>query len=359
MDPHTAGKHFVLAEYLKAWFAIIGQTTERMVFIDGFAGPGRYTGGEPGSPIIALNVLRDHASLPRFRAEAGFFFIEERSDRVAALRAELTALTASLPDGVSYEVVEGMFDATLGDVLDRLDADGRFLAPAFVMVDPFGVSGIPLGLMRRLLGNPKCELYITLMASWINRFRNTQEYEGALMELYGDDSWRAVVDLPEGDARVLGFLDLYEAKLRTSGASFVQRFNLYRDNAFLYSIFFATNHRLGCARMKDAIWRLDPSGGYEFRGRRAGRDQLALDIGGQPNLRELGRSLTQHLQHIGVASVSELEVWLDGDETPFRRAHLRDALRPLEDAGTIGVEAVNRRGRSYPTRAIIRLLSSD
>ena len=229
---------------------------------------------------------------------------------VAALRTELSALSAALPDSVAYEVVEGMFDVTLRDVLDRFDADGRLLAPAFVMVDPFGVSGIPLDLMRRLLGNPKCELYITLMKTWINRFRNLREYEAALMELYGDDSWRGLVELPEGDERVLGFLDLYESKLRASGASFVQRFNLYRENAFVYSIFFATNHRLGCARMKNAIWKLDPSGGFEFRGRRAGLDQLALDIGGQPNLRELGRLLTQHLRDNGAVSVSELEEWL-------------------------------------------------
>jgi hypothetical protein len=30
------------------------------VFIDGFAGPGRYSGGEPGSPVIALQVLLAH-----------------------------------------------------------------------------------------------------------------------------------------------------------------------------------------------------------------------------------------------------------------------------------------------------------
>lgn len=358
MDPHTAGKHIVLAEYLKAWFAIIGQSERRMVFIDGFAGPGRYASGEPGSPILSLNILRDHQALSRFCAEAQFYFIENRPDRAAALRNELDS-NGELPRCVQHEVVEGAFAATLGALLDQLDDSRQPLAPAFVMVDPFGVDGIPLALLARLLANPKCELYITLMASWINRFRNTSEFEGPLTELYGDQSWRAVVDLPDGEARLLGFLDLYDTKLRAAGATYVQRFNLYRNNAFVYSVFFATTHLRGCARMKDAIWKLDPAGGYEFRGRRRGEDQLAFELGGGPNHKELGRLILRHLQSRESQSIADLESWLDGDDTPFRRAHLRTALKLLEDGGSIRIDVTNRRGRTFPTRATIHLVSSD
>lgn len=45
-EPHTEGKHLVLKEYLNAWFPILGGTQGRIVFIDGFAGPGEYAGGE-------------------------------------------------------------------------------------------------------------------------------------------------------------------------------------------------------------------------------------------------------------------------------------------------------------------------
>jgi len=128
MDPHTAGKHIVLAEYLKAWFAIIGQSEGRMVFIDGFAGPGRYAGGEPGSPILAINILRDHQALSRFRAEAHFFFIENRPDRAAALRTELDS-NGDLPGCVQHEVVEGTFATTLGDLLDQFAYSGAIRPP--------------------------------------------------------------------------------------------------------------------------------------------------------------------------------------------------------------------------------------
>jgi three-Cys-motif partner protein len=61
LDPHTLGKHLVLKAYLDAWFPIMGRWNGRILFIDGFAGPGEYKNGERGSPLIALKSLMDHA----------------------------------------------------------------------------------------------------------------------------------------------------------------------------------------------------------------------------------------------------------------------------------------------------------
>ena len=47
LDPHTTAKHEILRRYLGAWFPILNRHHGRIVYIDGFAGPGRYIGGEP------------------------------------------------------------------------------------------------------------------------------------------------------------------------------------------------------------------------------------------------------------------------------------------------------------------------
>ena len=59
----------------------------RRLPLDGFAGPGRYLGGEEGSPLIALRALLQHPQMqaPRAGFEVRFFFIEERPDRATAL----------------------------------------------------------------------------------------------------------------------------------------------------------------------------------------------------------------------------------------------------------------------------------
>jgi three-Cys-motif partner protein len=55
---HTLAKIAILKNYLQAWFRILGTTRkgETLLVIDGFAGPGRYSGGEEGSPIACLKT---------------------------------------------------------------------------------------------------------------------------------------------------------------------------------------------------------------------------------------------------------------------------------------------------------------
>src|SRR5436309_3069510 len=68
----------------------------RIVYLDGFAGPGVYRGGEEGSPILALRTLLEH---PQFRRWGGiefqFLFFEPDEDRFASLDSELDAFQAA------------------------------------------------------------------------------------------------------------------------------------------------------------------------------------------------------------------------------------------------------------------------
>ncbi|MXX78600.1 MAG: three-Cys-motif partner protein TcmP [Gemmatimonadales bacterium] len=72
LKPHSLGKHLVLKQYLKAWLPILGQTQGRIIFLDGFAGPGEYKGGEEGSPIIALRAFVEHSAARQIKAEVKF-----------------------------------------------------------------------------------------------------------------------------------------------------------------------------------------------------------------------------------------------------------------------------------------------
>jgi three-Cys-motif partner protein len=53
---HSRGKHHILRRYIQAWLPIMSKGNRRIVIVDAFAGPGRYLGGEEGSPLILLNA---------------------------------------------------------------------------------------------------------------------------------------------------------------------------------------------------------------------------------------------------------------------------------------------------------------
>src|SRR6266511_1485372 len=87
---HTRAKHIILRRYLDAWFPIMATQSQRLVYIDGFAGPGRYADGDDGSPIIALKAA---LAQPRLQAtELVFLFIELDPVRKANLDEEVTRL---------------------------------------------------------------------------------------------------------------------------------------------------------------------------------------------------------------------------------------------------------------------------
>jgi len=54
---HTIAKHAILLKYLAGWLPTQATWNNRLIFIDGFAGPGEDETGEEGSPIIALKML--------------------------------------------------------------------------------------------------------------------------------------------------------------------------------------------------------------------------------------------------------------------------------------------------------------
>ena len=102
IEPHTRAKHEILRRYLQAWVPILGQSGfSEVVYIDGFAGPGRYSEGEDGSPIIALNEALQQSSL--IRPEMTFLFVESRRDRAEMLRTILNDMNIPFKFSVTVE----------------------------------------------------------------------------------------------------------------------------------------------------------------------------------------------------------------------------------------------------------------
>jgi three-Cys-motif partner protein len=131
-----------------------------------------------------LRAFAEHKARHIIKGEVGFIFIESDHGRVEHLRQVVEPLRHRLPPSSAVEVIEGSFDETMTEVLDSLDAQAKRLAPAFVMIDPFGVSGTPMSIVRRILRNPKAEIYASFMYEAINRFKATSEFERHLTDLF-------------------------------------------------------------------------------------------------------------------------------------------------------------------------------
>lgn len=355
LDEHTKGKHLVLEGYLKAWLPILGQTQGRIAFIDAFAGPGLYSRGEPGSPIIALRALRGQVARGRFKAEVVMLFVEADQARYDVLVQEVERERVQLPSTVTIETRCGRFDQEVSGVLNEVEWTNSRLAPCFMMVDPFGVSGTPMSVIRRFLQHPKAEVLVTFMVDFIDRFDEGTEFPRHLDELFGTTDWTRARDLPSKDARREFFFELYRRQLKTGGAEHVVRFDLWDRSRLVYALFHASKHWKACDRMKEAIWRADPSGEFAFRASREG--QLGLVLG--PNLDPLRQVIASFCAGKGWVSKERLVEFVASDATDYHSGQLRQgALIPMERENLIEVEVEGkRRQETYPDgRTKIRII---
>ncbi|MGQ0569464.1 MAG: three-Cys-motif partner protein TcmP, partial [Armatimonadota bacterium] len=264
IEPHTATKHLILRQYLNAWLPMVSTYHGRIVFIDGFAGPGRYKDGEPGSPIIVLTTLLNHRYFrqPRRDREFVFVFIEKDKPRAQALEAELVRLAKErvIPDWVKYGVEQDEFADVITRALDDLEKKGDKLAPTLLFVDPFGFSDAPLEVIARVTKSPKCECLITFMFDSIRRWLPHRDFTIAAHFdlLFGTKDWRTLLDEP-GTRRHAGILTLYRDQLmNVAGLKYVRTFEMLNNrNRPIYSLFFGTNHKEGLSKMKEAMWKAD------------------------------------------------------------------------------------------------------
>ena len=117
LEPHTEAKHEILKKYLDAWIPILAKGHGRVIFIDGFAGPGEYVEGEDGSPIIAINSVINHKI--KITSEVCFLFIEKDKDRCDFLSKKLASI--KLPSNIKYECECDSFEEVISKMLDDLE----------------------------------------------------------------------------------------------------------------------------------------------------------------------------------------------------------------------------------------------
>ena len=220
LDEQTLGKHIVLRSYLDGWFPILGSWHGRLLFIDGFTGPGEYASGEAGSPLVALDCVRRHKTEGRLSGvEVVCVFIESDGKRARYLEGVVHS-QPPIPKARAH-VLTGTFDNHMTRILDQIEEQNKAMAPAFVMVDPFGIKGSPMALIKRVLQNPRSECLISFMYEPIRRFHSLPEFEPHLNELFGTTRWQDCLQIQDEPSRKRFLHGLFQRQLKRHGAAYV------------------------------------------------------------------------------------------------------------------------------------------
>ncbi|HEY6793232.1 MAG TPA: three-Cys-motif partner protein TcmP [Kineosporiaceae bacterium] len=295
-EPHTKAKHALYRRYLSHWTPIMMQGWGgKATYAEGFAGPGVYLDGSPGSPVIAIRSLLDRPDLKLKVRNFRFLFVDNDQRCCDLLGKRLRAATAQnieLPElrkhGIDVEIVHGPCEPTLEQLLTHKGAWG---SPMLVVLDTWG-GAVPLDLVRRVASNRGSEVIITIQPQYFSRFAATSDIDHG-DRVFGGTSWRRVAEqAPQDKARWL--LQHYRETIRSAGFRYVLDFELIDKRGQALYLVFGTTHARGLQRMKEAMWEVDDVYGVGYRDPRD-PDQEALDIELQPQTAPLRRLLRDHL----------------------------------------------------------------
>ena len=360
-------QHEVTKNYLEAWFPKLAlgiNGCPELLYMDTHAGRGKHSGGQHGSPLVAVNALLKHASRDKILANTNvqFFLIERDAENTNALKKEMMTLT--LPDKVKVTAETEDCFRVLEEKLDALDAAGQNFVPSFIFVDPYGFT-VPGHLLRRLMAFPKVELFINVI--WreldmaISHGRSVVKPEAPIVRglfdnhedersdgnavevrragdgksaswsrtldvIFNGPAWRTI-DSPDDDERADQCADLFRKIVNARWGTHLRMLDCGRTRYFLLHL---TNNDCGRELMKTVIWKSCPDGGFSASKSNNPRQRLLIER--TPNLEPLRRWVIDRLSSrprkwAELTNGILAELWLE--------KHLNQVIREMGKDGVI------------------------
>lgn len=268
-------KDDVLGCYFKPYVQKILHTNRPLIYVDCFAGKGKFEDGKRGSPMIALDIIGEcveSSTMPSVDIRSNFIDLNYAAD-----------LQENLKNYPNVSVFSGRYEDLIWDILN-----GKRNCNVFLYIDPYGIKALDYHFFEEfsrrdfysieLLINMNSFGFIREACSALGtRFEDAEifddlvEYDSShfvaseksikdLNNIAGGIYWQTIIE----DFKA-GRIDGYEAEKRFAdeyckrlGKNYTFVLNMplriQRGQRPKYRLIHATNHRDGCLLMVDNIY---------------------------------------------------------------------------------------------------------
>lgn len=259
-------KDKVLEGYMAPYIAKVARIGQRIVLIDGYAGPGIFEDGKIGSPIIMCRAAERYAS-GRYRAI--FLNISQGYHDKLDIAVNQEGYSRSV------QTLIGDTNQLLPKIFDTLKQESTLL-----YLDPFGPSGCNFDLLKPFLNRKQysTEIILILHMPIMHRLASyqavkdgrgdeplIQSYHRTLTKVFGDSLWKDIL-LRDMDA------DIKEQLLVTAYCAKLEQYMPYTgfcpvqertDRRIKYFMVFASRHPDTLILMNDNMLKTYGEGMYE------------------------------------------------------------------------------------------------
>jgi three-Cys-motif partner protein len=341
-------KTTIVEKYFSTWASIITQTqkkhpgrgSQKIAYVDLFAGPGRYKDGTSSTP---LKVLENAIRSADFRERLVTIFNDK--DEAESLSKAISAI----PGIETLKHEPQIMAKVVGEDVAALFESMR-LVPTLFFVDPWGYKGLSLRLVSSVLKDWGCDAVFFFNYNRINPGINNPFVKEHMASLFGEGRLAALLPKLEGVApedRELTIVEELCQALKGYGGKFVLpfRFKGPRGKRTSHHLIFVSKHFAGYDAMKDIMAKestSDDDGVPSFEYNPADR------MPKQALLFQLSRPLSDLrdllLETYAGRRIPMKDIYREHSvDTPYIRKNYKVVLARLHEDGII--EAVVARGR--------------
>jgi len=323
MLEHSKAKVSLYGKYLSIYLNIIQRDgyTKKIYLYDLFCGEGEYPDGSKGSPLVALDIIKNHFFENRKKIKPiSVLFNDVDTNKFVKLQ-ELVK-DYFVPINCTVEFRNEEYSSVLKHVIEEIEQYKN--DKALIFLDPYGYKEIVISDIKHLVAGKKTEVLIFLPITFMYRFAMAttsddrpgfEPLKKIIEELSPDmSSIRSVHDL------IMSIKTAIQSKLSNY---FIDTFTLERDASNLYCLFFITSHIRGFEKMMDAKWQIDEDEGRGFTLDKQGKLFCKIDLSDFPH---------EVIKFINKNTVcSNRDLYEFGLRNGYLPKHLRQVLCQLQE----------------------------
>jgi len=240
----------IVSNYFFAWAKIIThvQRSDRIAYIDLFAGPGRYKDGTMSTPLL---VLQRGILDPIIAQRLVTIFNDGDSNSSRSLEAAIK----SLPGIEKLKFPPRVLNQEVGTEVVKRFEEMR-LVPTLFFVDPWGYKGLSLKLVNAVVKDWACECMFFFNYNRINAGLGNDTVREHMNALFGNqaDELRKELDGLDPIARELTIVERLSNALNPDRKRLVLPFRFRRDNRRTsHHLIFVTKNFRGYDIMKNIM----------------------------------------------------------------------------------------------------------
>lgn len=264
---HSEAKVALYETYLSIYLNVLSRvpSVRKIFIVDPLCGEGIYQNNAKGSPLIALETVRNHyyannETCPNVTLWFNDNEVSEIEEGVYKVdRVRRFSSTISTPANVNIRFDREDYESILPKMLEEVRRTAQ--AKGLFFIDPYGYKERSVAEIRTILEVGDTEVLLFMPGSYMYRFAESstrapfpgsEHLQRFLTELFGNEIPRFT--------SAYHFIEQVRDKFRDHlgpKGYFVDTFIIERGHGLVYGLFFFTGNIYGFEKMVEAKWKRD------------------------------------------------------------------------------------------------------